>query len=372
VSQGKTLPVLAIGLVLACLAGVYIWRSSPKAAWSDPYQSWELDAYFAFPVWVALNRVASPELGLREMYLFVEARDFTEENLTTVFTSLSERYPKPETLLVLALSDRERLQRFVVDRQIPGPIDHQTRLDQPIQVPIMEQTGFYRALFERREGAWYYSYSPEPASKELHKVILRERRIHYTGNVDSDLVLAATEGDCPTLERLLQAGANVNSRNSRGDTALCEAIGGDSADCIRALLAAGADVNQKRGEGGDPPLMIAASGEDRDDRVKALLERGAHANARNDYGDSALIRASYYGYVKAVRILLHHGAKVDLKNNRGWTALMSAAANGYSDIVAALIAAGADVRLANKDGNTAADLATRGEQRDRIIQMLRR
>ena len=54
---------------------------------------------------------------------------------------------------------------------------------------------------------------------------------------------AAKVGDCEALQRLLEEpGCDVNGKDARGITALGVAVGFNRIPCVKALLAAGADV----------------------------------------------------------------------------------------------------------------------------------
>ena len=50
--------------------------------------------------------------------------------------------------------------------------------------------------------------------------------------------------------------------------------------------------------------------------VKLLLERGANVNIQNNYGSTALIRASKYGHLEVIKLLLEKGADPFDKNNK--------------------------------------------------------
>jgi serine/threonine-protein phosphatase 6 regulatory ankyrin repeat subunit B len=67
--------------------------------------------------------------------------------------------------------------------------------------------------------------------------------------------------------------------------------------------------------------------------AKSALDRGADVNAVNSYCDTALMRASQYGYTNIVKLLLNRGANVNIKTDNGWTALMIASDYGYQGIV---------------------------------------
>ena len=94
------------------------------------------------------------------------------------------------------------------------------------------------------------------------------------------LMLAAERGDAIRVRALIAAHASLDSRDNEGRTALVVAAGSDqkgSLDCVRQLIAAGADVNASDDDG-TTPLMEAASGHL--DSVKALIAAGADVNAR--------------------------------------------------------------------------------------------
>ena len=61
--------------------------------------------------------------------------------------------------------------------------------------------------------------------------------------METPLITAATEGYHKDLYSLLQAGADVNQTNRRGDMALIAAAIGGHVNCLRLLIEAGADVN---------------------------------------------------------------------------------------------------------------------------------
>jgi len=87
-----------------------------------------------------------------------------------------------------------------------------------------------------------------------------------------------------------------------------------------------------------------------------LLDAGANPNARA-LGETALMRASFYGYEDAVKMLLQYHADVSLVDNKGRTALMHAAAGKYVDAIPLLLQAGADPQARDFEGKTALDIA---------------
>jgi ankyrin repeat protein len=62
----------------------------------------------------------------------------------------------------------------------------------------------------------------------------------------------------------------------------------------------------------------------REKMVKLLIENGADVNGTDNYLDTGLMIASYWGYLDTVKILLEHNANKDLIDDEGQTALFKA------------------------------------------------
>ena len=76
---------------------------------------------------------------------------------------------------------------------------------------------------------------------------------------------------------------------------------------VRALVEKGADVNA-RNTAGETPLMRAVRNLD---VVKYLVEQGADVNAKDGKGESVLLKASVSGRVRTVQYLKQKGAAVE-------------------------------------------------------------
>lgn len=83
--------------------------------------------------------------------------------------------------------------------------------------------------------------------------------------------------------------------------------------------------------------------------VQTSLAQGAEVNAKDDDGQTALIKAAWEGYSDIIQTLLDNGAEVDAKDSDGQTALMWAARGGHTDIVETLLDYGADVNAESHD-----------------------
>ncbi len=170
------------------------------------------------------------------------------------------------------------------------------------------------------------------------------------------LIRAAEAGDTPTVQRLLQEGADINGRDVRGRTAVMAATHGNQVQAVRMLIQAGADINIRDNRLDNPFLYAGAEG--LLDILKLTIDAKADTKLTNRYGGTALIPACERGHVEIVKELLDH-TDVDINhvNNLGWTALLEAIvlSNGgekHQQIVQLLVDHGADITIADKDGVT--------------------
>lgn len=125
------------------------------------------------------------------------------------------------------------------------------------------------------------------------------------------------------------------------------------ADVLRALLAAGADVNARNYAEITPLHVAATSG--CANNVSVLLSAGADVHAVDNYGDTALHMAARHGCAEIVTVLLQFEANVHAVNHDKRTPLLNALLlriPGYDVVVQLLIAAGADVNAADSEGST--------------------
>jgi len=100
--------------------------------------------------------------------------------------------------------------------------------------------------------------------------------------------------------------------------------------------------------------------------LKALLAAGADVNAQDERGRTALMWAAAQNPIPAVTLaLLEAGASVNERDHDQMTALMWAAKEGTnSDVVETLLTRGADASLVDSSGLTALDLAGRNNHLD--------
>lgn len=186
---------------------------------------------------------------------------------------------------------------------------------------------------------------------------------------------AAHDGDTATLQRLLDAGAAVDSRDDHGRTPLHVATFARQRDAIRLLAAHRADLGLLENDRYDA-VTIAAVADD-EESLRLLLAGGASARlVTSRYDGTALIAAAHLGHDGVVRQLIRAGAPLDHVNNLHWTALIEAIVLGdggtrHQATVRALLDAGANTQLADRSGHTPLKLA-RERGYAAMVQMLER
>ncbi len=238
---------------------------------------------------------------------------------------------------------------------------------------------------EKLMGTTAPEWNPEAAAAKKVKLLLDngvpvDVRDKVRENA-TPLIWAARFGNTAVVQLLLSKGAEVDSRDNRGGTALidaaCSCAIADmpyTLDSVRLLLKKGADAEAKDKD--DTTALMAAAGWGRSEIIALLLENGARIDDRDKHGDTALLIAAKTAFptAAAVKVLLKKGAAVNTTNNEGNTALILAASSEGSEdaqIVKLLLAYGADPQLKNNRGETALNLAEKN-RRSVIVQLLKK
>jgi len=175
--------------------------------------------------------------------------------------------------------------------------------------------------------------------------------VRYSENdLRLELMDATRSGSIERVKELIEAGADVNTRDDEGRTALMIAADEGRTEVVELLIEAGANVNAKD-KNGDTALMYAANS-------PGYMTQGSckgYLIGWIDYHDQAIWISRYN--IQTVRLLIAAGADVNAKDEDGNTALMIATSRGHVRTVELLIEAGADVNAKDKNGRTALMIA---------------
>jgi ankyrin repeat protein len=93
------------------------------------------------------------------------------------------------------------------------------------------------------------------------------------------------------------------------------------------------------------------------DAAKTLIAKGADVTARSGNGTTPLHLAAERGHSDVADLLIVNGAATHAKRDDGWTPLMVAAQEGRVEVAGLLLKKGADVGATNLNGTTALYLA---------------
>ncbi|KAL8752513.1 MAG: hypothetical protein Q9199_005692 [Rusavskia elegans] len=168
---------------------------------------------------------------------------------------------------------------------------------------------------------------------------------------NSSFNLAVSNGQARSIEILLDYGANINSEDKDGRTALLTASEAGNLNLMHLLLDKGFDKEARSSTGRN--ALLRAVEESHESCVLGLLERGADVNSKDLQGMTALHVAAYGGKIRLLNILLSRGIDQDAQDQRGETALLRAVLGSHKSCVLALLDHGADINRTDSRGTTA-------------------
>ncbi|XP_018394124.1 PREDICTED: protein phosphatase 1 regulatory subunit 12B [Cyphomyrmex costatus] len=267
------------------------------------------------------------------------------------------------------------------------------------------------ALFKRAEQLKRWEQS------ETNREPTEPRQVARKIKFSADIVFlaACAASDKEEVVRLLQRGADINTGNVDGLTALHQACIDDDLDMVEFLVEQGADINRGDNEGWTPLHATASCGFI--SIAKYLIEQGCNLAAVNNDGElaldiaesdemedmlqqhinkagidcdqarseeehsmlndakawrsgapskdsmhprsgaTALHVAAAKGYIKVMHILLQARCNVDAQDFDGWTPLHGAAHWGQLEACKLLVENGCDMDMKNYADQTAFDIA---------------
>ena len=218
----------------------------------------------------------------------------------------------------------------------------------------------------------------------------------------TDLHRAVRTGDTAAVARLIKGGADVNAANRYGVTPLLLAADAGDARALQTLLKAGASIKTAEATLPDrQTLLMRAARTGHVDALKALVAAGDEVNARETRtGTTAAIWAATYNRGTAVRALAEAGADVNLTSTvtayphtqngvlltgpeqgvsyvgqtvlprGGWSAAMFAAREGAADAIRALGDVRANLNAVDPEGTSALIIAVINGHYDAMAALL--
>lgn len=144
------------------------------------------------------------------------------------------------------------------------------------------------------------------STRELLRHGLPVDILSASGNGTTALMIAAAGGRTEVMKLLLDAGANPQLQDRRGDSSLMAAVRIGSLEAVRMLQERGVDPNQRDIDGRTALIWAARTG--RLDIVNALLEKGADISLSDSAGQNALMVATAKGHTAVASALRERGA----------------------------------------------------------------
>lgn len=229
-------------------------------------------------------------------------------------------------LLKIGVSRRILLNLSLVNKEFKNHIDHILVDDNDFSELVF---AYFNKLVEAEEYAKNFSKD---------KVIKKLIRFIYTKEIE-------------LIDCLLRGGLSADSKIDEENSILKWAVDWRKKEIVEIFLAHNADVNEKNSSGDTP--LISAICREKTDMVKRILEYNADVNTQDQEGRTPLMIACLLGDYEKVFLLLYYDANVNLKDQNGSTALNIATINRRIQIIPALLAYGADVNIEDINGHSA-------------------
>ena len=200
----------------------------------------------------------------------------------------------------------------------------------------------------------------EREQEEVLVILLHEGADHScpdgTPAVRIPLHQAMKQGNARIASQLLDAGANLQTRDSHKRTALFEALNSSNVDGAALLLYHGVNISATD-HFGDTVLHKAVE-KGSLEHALLLINQGIEVDARNNEGVTPLHLATKYGHYHLFRLLVRSGADVNAVTfHTKETPLMYAVSSDSMELCHMLLRRGADVNAISSDKKTPLMLA---------------
>ena len=217
----------------------------------------------------------------------------------------------------------------------------------------------------------------EQEHEEVLEILLREgvSPSYPDGSpaVQIPLHQAVRRGNLRIASRLLDFGANLQTRDNHRRTALFEALHGSEPDEAALLLINGINTSATDDTGNTALHKAVEKG--LLEHASLLIDKGMKVNACNDEGVTPLHLASEYGHYHIFRLLIYRGADVNaVTSHTNETPLMYIVCIGSISIAMELsqmlLRRGANINAVSSDKKTPLMLAADAGHREHVEKLL--
>jgi hypothetical protein len=182
-----------------------------------------------------------------------------------------------------------------------------------------------------------------------------------------DILECIRNRDLPSLRALVSKNKDIiNVQMNNGIYPLHEACVTGFVKGIELLVEAKADVNSRNINEWTP--LLYASDKGYDDCIHLLIKHGANLEAKSRWGNNALSLACIGGFITSARILIQYGINKEVKHNRGYTPFLIAVFNEHYNLAEMLLDAGVkELGKTGEDQWVQTTLAKRRRTKDTIL-----
>ena len=204
---------------------------------------------------------------------------------------------------------------FLSGRNVPAFVPKTLKADNKLVLKDFVPFDTIKKLVSKLEKS-YPDYLKEEARKHAHRELFEEG-IPFTPDSFSFHIAKENKDTCNLF---VEAGMDVNCRDSAGTPMICIAARSGRKEMIDWLLDKGADINSISKDRGYSAVMDAVWKSSLD-IVKMLIEKGANLNFIANDGQSALIVATGASNPRICELLVKNGADPTYKDRMGMSSL---------------------------------------------------
>lgn len=166
---------------------------------------------------------------------------------------------------------------------------------------------------------------------------------------------AVISGSANLVAKLIDAGGDVNCKDSEGRSMITQAVKAGNTDVVKVLIASGCLIDELIDK-----VLHEAAAINRVDLMEVLSHnfKGIDANSIDLHGRTPIHVAASCGHVEVIRFCASIGGKSDVVDCNGCTPLHLAAEKGHLEAAECLLDCSSYIKYAvNKEGKTAFGVA---------------